>query len=182
MGRRWIAVEWSADIVASFAMPRLVRVVDGSDHGGATATTAWKGGGGFRVVDVAPSMYEEVAGMVFLADWATNGALAEAVAAQLGFAYEPVPPFCGRTGRRRLAVIDGLVDEHVVRLVAGDLADGEQVVIAATSVDPAARVVLRELRRGSTLKKIPDALLASYQRTTALHDISAVRHSVGSGS
>jgi adenine-specific DNA-methyltransferase len=180
MGRRWIAVEWRAETIASFAIPRLTRVVEGKDLGGVTEVCGWAGGGGFRVLDVAPSMYEEAAGLVFLADWATNGALAEAVAAQLGFVYEPDSPFCGRKGRRRLAVVDGLVDEHVVRLLAGQLADGEYAVVAATGVDPAAREVLRELRRGSSVKKIPDALLAGYQRTTALHDVAVTEQPSGS--
>lgn len=179
MNRRWIAVESSAETVATYALPRLTKVVGGSDSHGVTEACGWAGGGGFRVFDTAPSMYEEVAGLVFLAEWATNGALAEAVAAQLGFAYEPAPPFSGRKGRRRLAVIDGLVDEHVVRLLAGELPEGEQIVVAATGVDPTAREVLRELRRGSSVKKIPGALLAGYQRTTALHELAPVEDSVG---
>ena len=47
--------------------------------------------------------------MVYLAEWATNGRLSEASAAQLHFQVEADPPFAGRKGRMRLAVIDGLV-------------------------------------------------------------------------
>jgi adenine-specific DNA-methyltransferase len=140
MGRRWIAVEWSANTIATFTLPRLTRVVEGADPGGVTGETGWGGGGGFRVLDVAPSMYAEVAGLVFLADWATNSALAEACAAQLGFAYDAAGhPFCGRKGRRRLAVVDGLVDANVVRLLVGALGEGEQLIVAGTSIDLAAR-------------------------------------------
>jgi adenine-specific DNA-methyltransferase len=169
MGRRWIAVESSAETVATFALPRLTRVVEGLDPGGVTEAFGWEGGGGFQVLDIAPSMYVSVNGLVFLADWATNGALAETTAAQLGFAYEPDGrPFCGRKGRRRLAVVDGLVDGNVVRLLVGELGDREQVVIAGTSIDPAAR---KELPKGSTLRKIPDALLQTYQRESRLADL-----------
>jgi len=72
--------------------------------------TTWSGGGGFRVLDVGPSMFEAEAGLVFLSDWMTNGALAEATAAQLGFVYQGDPPFAGRKGRSRLAVVDGVVN------------------------------------------------------------------------
>jgi len=166
MRRRWIAVESRAETVATFALPRLGHVVAGTDPWGITDTCDWRGGGGFRVLDVAPSMYVSAASLVFLAEWATNGALAETTAAQLGFAFEADGrPFCGRKGRRRLAVIDGLVDANVVRLLVGELGSGQQVVVAGTSVDPSARA---ELPKGSSLRKIPDALLRSYQRESRL--------------
>ena len=49
-------------------------------------------------------MFAEVNGRIWLAEWAVDRALAEATAAQLGFEYEPEPPFAGRKGRSRLAV------------------------------------------------------------------------------
>lgn len=52
-----------------------------------TTETVWSGGGGFRVLDVAPSMFEIDGGLVFLADWMSNGVLAEATAAQLGIRH-----------------------------------------------------------------------------------------------
>jgi len=126
--------------------------------------TTWSGGGGFRVLEVAPSMFDaEDAGLVYLADWMTNGVLAEATAAQLGFAYEPLAPFAGRKGRTRLAVIDGVVNEDVVRLLVSALGDEERMVVCGTGIDPDARPVLRELRRGSRLRKIPAALLDRYR-------------------
>lgn len=163
MGRRWVAIEWSAHNVSTYLLPRLERVVQGKDPGGITEEVGWKGGGGFRVLTVAPSMFDVVGGRVVLADWATNSALAEATAAQLGFEYQADPPFCGRKGRKRLAVIDGLVNEDVVRLVAQALPVGEVVTICGTALDPAARELLKRLRPGSTLRKIPLVLLAQYR-------------------
>lgn len=162
-GRRWIGVEWAADTLATFALPRMTRVVQGDDPGGVTELAGWEGGGGFRVLDVAPSMFQADDGLVFLADWMTNGTLAEATAAQLGFDYENDPPFSGRKGRTRLAVIDGVANEPVVRLLTGALPERERVVICGTGIDPAARPILRELRPGSTLRKIPAALLDEYR-------------------
>ena len=51
-------------------------------------------------------MFQEDEGVVYLAEWASKGHL-EATAAQLGFDYEADPPFSGRRGRKRLAVLDG---------------------------------------------------------------------------
>ncbi len=92
-----------------------------------------------------------------------NGTLAEATAAQLGYAYEPETPFAGRKGRTRLAVVDGVVNEAVVRLLVSALTEEERLVVCGTGIDPDARPVLRELRKGSTLRKIPAALLERYR-------------------
>jgi len=156
----------------------LVRVLRTADK--TTKTTLWHGGGGFRVLDVAPSMFEADQGLVFLGDWMTNGVLAEATAAQLGFNLESVPPFVGRKGRTRLAVIDGVVNETVVRMLTSALTDDERVVVCGTGIDPDARQVLRALRPGSTLRKIPAALLDRYRsprltRTVAGNDSRLAR-------
>lgn len=163
MGRRWVGVEWSRETLETFTSPRLEKVVRGEDPGGITKQVEWQGGGGFRVLDVASSMFAEDEGLVMLADWAVGGELAEATAAQLGYDYEPDPPFVGRKGRARLAVIDGLVNPDVARILVGALADNERVVLCGTAVDPETRDVLRELRPGSTVRKIPASILAEYQ-------------------
>jgi adenine-specific DNA-methyltransferase len=163
MARRWIGIEREEATVDTYAVPRLTKVVRGEDPGGVTEMTGWSGGGGFRVLTVAPSMFEADGGLVFLADSMTNSRLAEATAAQLGFSFEPSPPFAGRKGRTRLAVIDGLVNEDVVRILVAALGAGERLVVCGTAIDTDARAVLRELRPGSSLRKIPAALLAEYR-------------------
>lgn len=163
MGRRWVGVEM-LDTYEQFAVPRVRRVIEGTDPGGVTDMTSWNGGGGFRMLEVAPSMFIEAHGQVFLSEWATNGRLAEATAAQLHYIYDFDPPFCGRRGRSRLAVIDGLVSEDVIRLLVGALADDERIVVAGTAVDPVARTALRALRSGSTVRKIPQSILHEYRQ------------------
>jgi adenine-specific DNA-methyltransferase len=104
---------------------------------------------------------------VFLSEWATNGKLAEVTAAQLRFEYQYDPPFSGRRGRSRLAVIDGLVNDHVVRLVVSALNDTDRVVVCGTAIDPSARDAVDSLRPGSTVRKIPQSILREYQRATS---------------
>lgn len=186
--RRWIGVEWSGDTLAKFALPRLRRVASGDDPGGITEMVGWEGDSSFRVLDVAPSMFEEDQGLVVLSEWATNGDLAEATAAQLGYEFVQTPPFCGTKGRTRLAVIDGLVNDAVVRLLAGTAASRERIVVCGTGIDPAARTVLKELLPGSTLRKIPASILDEYRlpgRRPTLADmldwVHAVDDDVGAG-
>jgi adenine-specific DNA-methyltransferase len=164
MGRRWVGVERSADTLDTYAIPRLMKVVEGTDAGGVTETVSWEGGGGFRLLEVAPSMFEQDQGVVVLADWATNSKLSEATAAQLHFTYAPDAPFVGLKGRTRLAVIDGLVSEDVVRVLAAACADEERLIVCGTAVDPLAGKLLRELRRGSTVRKIPASILEEYRQ------------------
>ncbi|MEV8367965.1 site-specific DNA-methyltransferase [Microbacterium sp. NPDC064584] len=121
-------------------------------------TRQWHGGGGFRHVEVGPSMYDidEQSGEVFLAESAVNGNWSKAVAAQLRFTLTPEHPvFCGVRGRQRLAVVDGVADEIVVRTVAEHLATNERAVVVAKLVLPGARELLHSLSPGSRIKKAP---------------------------
>jgi adenine-specific DNA-methyltransferase len=163
MGRRWVTVEDNNNTVETFTFPRLEKVVAGDDPGGVTGSTGWEGGGGFRYLEVAPSMFAEVGGRVWLADWAVDRALAEATAAQLGYHFEPDPPFAGRKGRTRLAVVDGLVNGDVVELLLSALSAEERLVVCGTAVDPEATELLRNLRSGSRMRKIPASILAEYR-------------------
>ena len=167
MGRRWITVEREHATVDTFTAPRLQKVVDGVDLGGITSTVAWQGGGGFRVLDVAPSMYVEEQGVVLLAGWATNSALAEATAAQFDFEYEESAPFCGRRKRMRLAVLDGHADEQAVKELLGALPTGEKLTLCATSLDPDAADLLAKKRPGSSVKVLPEDVLIRYGNPSA---------------
>ena len=162
MGRRWMTVERSEDTLSNFTLPRLKKVVRGEDTGGISKALGWKGGGSFEVLDVAPSMFEEEEGVVFLARWAAGGELGEATAAQLGFEFQAdSAPFCGRKGRCRLAVIDGHVNGEVVELLASLLGEDETMVVCGTSLDPNARA---SLPSGCEIKKIPNVILDEYRK------------------
>lgn len=130
-------------------------------------TVNWHGGGGFTHLIVGPSMFEEIEGMVLLADWATNGDLAKAMCAQLGVRHRPDGIFAGRNGRTRLVVIDGMVGASTIDTVVDQLTDGENVEIWATQVDDEATDRLHSARPKSRLQRIPDAVLDSYRRKKA---------------
>lgn len=164
LGRRWVTVELERESVERYCLPRLSKVVAGDDPGGITEAVDWQGGGGFSVLDVTPSMFDDYNGQVVLADWAVRGALGEAVAVQLGFSLEPAGAFCGRKGRTRLAVIDGLVNVAAADLILDQLADDEIVLLCGTGLDPEVADYLAKQRPGSSSQLIPQALLNSYGR------------------
>jgi adenine-specific DNA-methyltransferase len=161
MGRRWFTSERASDPGARFTRPRLEKVVAGEDPGGITAAVEWKGGGGFRHMKVGSSMLDLDAetGEVFLAEWATNGAFSEAVAAQLGFAQVDEPPFCGLKGRTRLAVLDGVVGATEMEFLVVSLGDRERAVVVGKAFTDDAEARLRELSPGSRVRHAPGELL-----------------------
>jgi adenine-specific DNA-methyltransferase len=167
MNRRWITVEMKPENVEAFTQPRLQHVVAGSDPGGITKSAGWTGGGGFRHVIVGPSMYEVTDFGVLLADWATNGRFARAVAGQLGFQFQTKKhaPFCGVRGRMRLAVFDGTIGVEEVRQVVAELDDKERVTIVAKAVLPGAEEELAATSRGSRIRKAPRDLITTPRRT-----------------
>jgi adenine-specific DNA-methyltransferase len=124
-----------------------------------TTTVRWEGGGGFTVARMGPSMYEvdDEDGTIYLSEMAVNGTFARAVCGQLGFRRDITEPvFCGRKGRMRLAVIDGMADEQVVRAVASSLGEDEKAVVVAKGIQEGAAALLRELSPGSKIRKAPD--------------------------
>ena len=51
MGRRWIGIELG-DHCYTHCIPRLQKVIDGTDQGGITKSANWHGGGGFRFYEL----------------------------------------------------------------------------------------------------------------------------------
>jgi len=89
MGRRWIGIELG-DHCHSHCIPRLRKVIDGVDPGGITAAVNWKGGGGFRYYELAPSLLEKDKWNNWVISKDYNPTmLAQAVCKLEGFSYEP---------------------------------------------------------------------------------------------
>jgi adenine-specific DNA-methyltransferase len=89
MRRRWIQVELG-EHCHTHIVPRLAKVIDGQDPGGVTDSTGWKGGGGFRYFQLAPSLLQQDR----FGQWVINKAynpemLAAAVAKLEGFTFAP---------------------------------------------------------------------------------------------
>jgi adenine-specific DNA-methyltransferase len=89
MGRSWIGIELG-DHCHTHCLPRLKKVVDGSDPGGITDAVEWKGGGGFRYYHLAPSLLtQDKWGQWVISQKFNAPMLAEAVCKLEGFVYAP---------------------------------------------------------------------------------------------
>ena len=91
MGRRWIMVELE-DTCDTHVLPRLKKVIDGTDKGGISSVVAWKGGGGFRYYELAPSLLEtDKWGREIISREYDAAMLAQALCKLEGFTYAPSP-------------------------------------------------------------------------------------------
>lgn len=89
MGRRWIMVELG-EHCHTHIIPRMKKVIDGTDKGGITEALGWKGGGGFRYYRLAPSLLEKDQFGNWIINKKYNAAmLAEAICKLEGFNYAP---------------------------------------------------------------------------------------------
>ena len=89
MGRRWIMVELG-EHCHTHIIPRMKKVIDGTDQGGITKAVKWKGGGGFRYYRLAPSLLEKDKWGNWVINKQYNAAmLAEALCKLEGFVYAP---------------------------------------------------------------------------------------------
>jgi len=88
-GRRWIMVELGGHCTTHVA-PRLRKVIDGSDQGGISKAVEWKGGGGFRFYDLAPSLLErDKWGREVISHKYDAAMLTQALCKLEGFTYAP---------------------------------------------------------------------------------------------
>ena len=89
MGRQWIMVELG-DHCTTHIIPRLEQVINGSDKGGISKVVDWKGGGGFRYYDLAPSLLEtDKWGRDIISHDYDPAMLAQAICKLEGFTYAP---------------------------------------------------------------------------------------------
>ncbi len=89
MGRRWIMVELG-EHCHTHIIPRLQKVIDGTDQGGISKAVNWKGGGGFQYYRLAPSLMDKDAWGNWVISTQYNAAmLAEALCKLEGFRYAP---------------------------------------------------------------------------------------------
>ena len=99
MGRRWIMVELG-EHCHTHIIPRMKKVIDGTDQGGITKAVDWKGGGGFRYYCLAPSLLEKDKWGNWVISKEYNAAmLAAAMAKHEGFSYNPDEILYWKQGR-----------------------------------------------------------------------------------
>ena len=89
MGRKWIGIELG-DHCDTHCVPRLKQVCDGTDQGGISKSVEWKGGGGFKYYELAPSLLnQDKYGNWIISKEYNPDMIASAMAKHEGFKYCP---------------------------------------------------------------------------------------------
>lgn len=159
MGRRWIGVELG-DHCYSHCKVRLDKVIDGEDEGGITKAVDWKGGGGYRFYELAPTLItkDQWGQEVINRDY-NPAMLAEAVCKLEGYIYAPSQEeyfIHGRaTEKAFIYVTTNYMRKKNLAAISERLGAGCQLLICCKAFDKASAEDFDNL----TVKKIPDAVL-----------------------
>ena len=159
MGRRWIMIELG-EHCHTHIIPRLQKVVDGSDQGGISKAVNWKGGGGFRYYSLAPSLLQkDKYGNWVISKEYNAEMLAEAMCKHEGFHYAPDEAIYWKQGQSTetdfVYTTTQPVTKALVESIADQLGDRETLLICCTSFHTNADEYPQ-----ITVKKIPHAVLA----------------------
>jgi adenine-specific DNA-methyltransferase len=159
MGRRWIMVELG-EHCHTHILPRMKKVVDGTDPGGITETMGWKGGGGFRYYRLAPSLLEKDKWGNWVVSKEFNaGLLAEAVCKLEGFVYAPSETIYwqhGRSTERDFIYVTTATLSHDQLQQLSDEVGGDRSLLVMCSAFRGRKDGYGNL----TIKKIPKAVLS----------------------
>jgi adenine-specific DNA-methyltransferase len=159
MGRRWIMVELG-EHCQTHIMPRLQKVIDGTDLGGVTESVEWRGGGGFRYYSLAPSLLvKDKFGNWIISRQYNASMLAEAMCKFEGFTYSPSDTeywIHGRsTERDFIYVTTQTLTREQLQKLSDDVGENRSLLVCCSAF----RVKDISQFPNLTIKKIPKMVL-----------------------
>lgn len=158
MGRRWIGIELG-EHCDTHCVPRLKKVIDGEDAGGITKSANWRGGGGFRYYNLAPSLvkFDEWGNPVINKDFNEN-MLVRALCKVEGFNFDPSPDVYWKQGKSTESDFIYVTTQHLtaqmLQKLSDDVGDSCTLLICCGSFDGK-----KDSYGNLTIKKIPKAIL-----------------------
>lgn len=158
MGRRWIGIELG-EHCDTHCVPRLKKVIDGEDAGGITKSANWRGGGGFRYYNLAPSLvkFDEWGNPVINKDFNEN-MLVRALCKVEGFNFDPSPDVYWKQGKSTESDFIYVTTQHLtaqmLQKLSDDVGDSCTLLICCGSFDGK-----KDSYSNLTIKKIPKAIL-----------------------
>jgi len=139
---------------------RLDKVIDGEDPGGITKAVGWKGGGGYRFYELAPTFItkDQWGQEVINRDY-NPAMLAEAVCKLEGYVYLPSQDeyfiHGHATEKAFIYVTTNFMRKKNLAAISERLGEGRHLLICCKAFDKAATGEFDNL----TVRKIPDAVL-----------------------
>lgn len=164
MGRRWIMVELG-EHCHTHIVPRMQKVIDGVDDGGASASVNWEGGGGFRYYSLAPSLIVNDRWGNPVINPAYNAAqLAEALAKLEGFTYAPSEVRWWQHGhsseRDFIYVTTQNLAAEQLQALSDEVGTDQSLLVCCSAFRGVTAAQAADRWPNLTLKKIPKMVLA----------------------
>lgn len=159
MGRSYIGIELG-DQAYTHCCTRLQHVIDGEDQGGITASEKWKGGGGFKFYELAPSLLQKDShGQLVINKEYNANMLAAAMAKHEGFDYEPSSEFYWKQGKSSendyIYTTTQFLTKQSLEKIHDEMNEEESLLICCKAFQPECESAFKNI----AIKKIPKMLL-----------------------
>ena len=164
MGRRWILVELG-EHCHTHIIPRLQKVIDGTDQGGISKAVNWQGGGGFRYYRLAPTLIVNDAwGNPIINPDYNPEMLAEALAKLEGFTYRPSETLWWQHGfsseRDFIYVTTQTLSAEQLQALSDEVGENQSLLVCCAAWRGITPAQAAERFPNLSLKKIPKMVLA----------------------
>lgn len=174
IGRRWIGIEMG-DHAYTHCKVRLDKVVDGTDQGGISKAVDWKGGGGYRFYELAPTLVKkDNFGQHVINPEYNPEMLASAVAKHEGYIYNPHEDIYWKQAKTNensfLFVTTRHMSRELMESISQSMSEDEFLLVVCRSFDATAEMSFKNLR----LKKIPQSLLRNCEFDVENYDLNIV--------
>ena len=159
MKRKYIGIELGTHAY-SHCYERLKSIVDGVDSSGVSKFENWKGGGGFKFYELAPSLLKkDTHGHLVINKEYNADMLAAAMAKMEGFTYEPSTEIFWKQGHSSetdfIYTTTQFVTVESLGAILDTMADGESLLVCCKAFQPECKNFSSRI----SVKKIPSVLL-----------------------
>lgn len=159
MGRRWIGIELGNHCY-THCKPRLDKVING-EQGGISKKVEWKGGGGYKFYELAPTLIvKDKYGNPVFSDKYNAAMLTAAVAKINGFFYAPDKDVYWKQGRSQdnsyIYVTTQYLTTEMLDNISCEVSSMENLLICAPAFD----IGLSKLYDNINVRKIPQSVLS----------------------
>jgi len=163
MGRKYIGVEMG-EHAYTHCKVRLDKVIDGTDQGGISKVVGWKGGGGYKFYELAPSFVEiDEFGNPVIDSYYNDTKLIRAMCKLTNYTFAPKRSDYWKQGKgqgnNNLYVTTQMLSVAMVQQIVSHLGTNETLLICPKKFEPGCRDVDTRV----TIKKIPLSILKACQ-------------------
>lgn len=173
MGRRWIGIEMGEHCY-THCKPRLDKVIDG-EQGGISKAVNWKGGGGYKFYELAPTLIvKDKYGQPVFSEQYSPEMLVAAVAKINGYHYAPDKDTFWKQGYSQdhsyIYVTTQYLTTELFDGIAEEVGGFEHLLICAPAFDPG----LNRRAENITVKKIPQSVLDKCEYGVDNYDLNII--------